>query len=153
MIQRRLTPIPDKTAAPMIDKARSTSAQLAFAGAGTGAAKPLMAMAAMLLVRFGSGVSLPAVKLADMPPFAGIVKEAVQTIALPDASGFVVGTAGVQVTAAEAGNPVMLHVAAVAALGPLFAQVKVPLTMLPATALEGKFAVAVISADADTDVL
>ena len=96
---------------------------------------------------------LPAVTLADTLPLAGIVKDALQTIALPAASAFAVGTAGVQVTVAAAGNPAILHVAAVAALGPLFVQVKVPLAVLPATPLEGKFAVAVMSADTDTAVL
>ena len=137
----------------MIDKARSTSAQLAFAGAGTGGANPLMAEVAVLLLWFGSDVSLPAVTLADMLPLAGTVKDALQTMALPGASGLVVGTAGVKVTVAEGGSPAMLHVAALAVLGPLLAQVNVPLTVLPATPLEGKFTVAVISADTDTDVV
>lgn len=153
MIQRRIAPKREKTAAAAIDNARSTSAQPAFAGAGTGAVEPFVVKLAALLAGFGSAALLPAVTLADTLPLAGIVKDALQTITLPEASALAVGTAGVQVTTAAAGNPAMLHVAAVAALGPLFVQVKVPLAVLPTTPLEGKFAVAVMSADTDTAVL
>ena len=69
-----------------------------------------------------------------------------QTIELPVGNAVAVGTLGVQVTVAVDGSPLMAQVAAVAALGPLFVQVKVPLTVLPATAVAGKFTVAAISA-------
>lgn len=153
MIQRRPAPKREKTAPPAIDNTRSISAHGAFAGAATGAVEPAVVTLATLLAGFGSATSLPAVTLADTLPLAGIVKDALQTIALPAASGLVVGTAGVQVTVAVAGNPAMPQVAAVAALGPLFVHVKVPLAVLPTTPPEGKFAVAVISADTDTAVL
>jgi len=153
LIQRRIAPKRESAAAPAMDNARSTSAHSAFAGAATGAIKLFVVKLATLLAGLGSAMSLPVVTLPDTLPLAGIVKDALQTITLPEGSALVVGTAGVQVTVAAVGKPAMLHVAAVAALGPLFVHVKVPLDVLPTTPLEGKFAVAVMSADTDTAVL
>jgi len=73
-----------------------------------------------------------------------------QTTELPLGNAAAVGTLGVQVTVAVDGRPLRAQVAAVAALGPLFVQVKVPLTVLPATAVAGKFTVAAMSASGVT---
>ena len=66
---------------------------------------------------------------------------------LPEGRGVAVGTAGVQLTVAPGGRPLMEHVAARAGFGPLLVQVNVPLTVVPAVAVGGKLAVAVMSAE------
>ena len=66
---------------------------------------------------------------------------------LLDASGVVVGTSGTQLTVAPGGRPLMEHVAATAGFGPLLVQVNVPFTVVPAIAVGGKLAVAVMSAE------
>jgi hypothetical protein len=50
------------------------------------------------------------------------------------------------VTTAAAGKPEIPHVAAAAELGPLFVQVKLPVTTLPATALAGRLTATAMSA-------
>src|SRR5260370_146964 len=69
---------------------------------------------------------------------------------LPGGSGVAVGTLGVQLTVAPVGRPVMEHVAASAALGPLLVHVNVPVTTEPGWAVAGNADVAVMSALADT---
>ena len=105
------------------------------------------------MLAFGSLVVLPAVTAPDTLPLAGAVKPTAQTIDDPLAKGLAVGTAGVQVTVAEGGNPVILQVAASAALGPLLVQLKLPVTELPAIAVLGRLTWDAMSADTETAVL
>jgi len=109
-------------------------------------ADTLVVESAVLFATFGSDVVLPAVTAALTVPDAGAVKLAVQAMELPLGSGEDAGTAGEQFTVAPLGNPAIEHVAASAALGPLLVQVNVPLTVLPAAAVEGKLAAADMSA-------
>jgi len=93
----------------------------------------------------GSVVLLPALTVA-LTGSVGIVKLTVQLTALPEASGDDVGTVGEQLMVAAVGKPVMAHVAAAAALGPALAQVKLPVTVLPAGAAVGRLIAALMSA-------
>ena len=90
---------------------------------------------------------LPAVTVPLMAPDVGAVNVAAQTMELPFGSGVEVGTVCEQFTVAPLGNPVIEQVAASAALGPALVQVNEPLTVLPATAVAGKVAEAVMSAE------
>jgi hypothetical protein len=108
----------------------------------------LVVNCAELFEAFGSVVVLPAVTVTLTAPDIGAVKLAVQAMTLPLGSGEDVGTDGKQFTIAPPDNPLIEHVAASAALGPLFAQLNVPLTVAPAVDVDGKLNVAAISAEA-----
>jgi hypothetical protein len=88
-----------------------------------------------LLALKGSAVRLAAVPVTVTPPEGGIVKLMVQARVALRGSGL--APAG-QVTVAPAGMPAGVQVAFTAGLGPLFLQVRVPLTVEPAGALAGK---------------
>jgi hypothetical protein len=88
-----------------------------------------------LLALKGSAVRLAAVPVTVTPPEGGIVKLMVQASVAFKGSGL--APAG-QVTVAPTGMPVGVQLAFTAGLGPLFLQVRVPLTVEPAGALAGK---------------
>ncbi len=91
---------------------------------------------AVLFVLSGSVVLDAAVATTVTVPLAGATKLTSHVIAAPTAR-LASGVAGKQTTVAPGGRPATAHVAFAAALGPLLAQLIVPVTVLPAGALAG----------------
>ncbi len=91
---------------------------------------------AELLVLSGSVVLDAAVATTVTVPVAGATKLTSHVIAAPTAR-VGSGVAGKQTTVAPGGKPATVHVAFAAALGPLLAQLIVPITVLPAGAVAG----------------
>lgn len=123
-------------------RARVVSARAVVLVAGTavtsGAAATFRRWVRVLLDRSGSVVVLPAVTVAVNGVGVVGVKDRLHEIGPSSfARGAAVGTAGVHAGWTPAGRPVIVHVAATAGSGPVFVQVKEPVTCMPAVMLLG----------------